>query len=231
MNREEITLLFDQQAPNFDKQWEKMSQIHEGLYFLMESLLLELPQEARVLCVGAGTGREVKVLAKHNPAWEFTVVEPSAEMIAQCHDSLAVDELTSRCEFHEGFLDTLPPGHPHDAATCFNVSHFLLERVQRVELFADIAQRLKRAGLMISSDLCFDTQAPNYQTMLPFWFSVMSGADISPENIERMKSSYDKDVAIASPHEILSIITEAGFQDATPFYQAGLIQAFFARRA
>ncbi|WP_045855574.1 class I SAM-dependent methyltransferase [Teredinibacter purpureus] len=230
MNREEITQLFEQQAPHYDTQWEKMAPINDGMYFLIETLVSDLPSNARILCVGAGTGREVIFLARRFKGWDFTVVEPSGAMLNLCRELLEKEGIASRCHFHEGYLDTLSMTDKHDAATCFNVSHFILDREQRTTFFAEIAHRLKPNGLLISSDLSFDTRAENYQSILTLWFRVMSDADISAENIERMKNTYKNDVAILPLQDIISIFNKAGFKDSTPFYQAGLIQAYFSRR-
>jgi tRNA (cmo5U34)-methyltransferase len=35
MNRDEIAALFDQHAGGYDTQWERMSPVPEGLYFLL----------------------------------------------------------------------------------------------------------------------------------------------------------------------------------------------------
>ena len=50
-----ISSLFDQQAAGYDRQWAKTAPIRDCL-FLLEPLLAPLPAEARVLCVGVGTG-------------------------------------------------------------------------------------------------------------------------------------------------------------------------------
>ena len=59
MNKDELKALFDQQASSYDKQWSRMAPINNGLYFLLESVFSELPSDAQVLCVGAGTGKEL----------------------------------------------------------------------------------------------------------------------------------------------------------------------------
>ncbi len=230
MNQEEITQLFEQQAPNYDKQWKKMSAIHDGMYFFIESLVAKLPSDANIICVGAGTGKEIQFLAQRFHDWTFTVVEPSGAMLNICRDALAKMGMDSRCHFHEGYLETLPVSEKHDAATCFNVSHFIVDVVQRTAFFAEIADTLKPDGLLISSDLSFDSHAENYHSALTLWFSVMSDADISADNIEKMKHAYANDVAILPQHDIISILERAGFNCPAPFYQAGLIQAYFAKR-
>lgn len=69
MHQEEVKALFDQQAATYDTQWENTASIPSCLHFLLESMFAELPAEARILCVGVGTGAELVHLAQMNPRW------------------------------------------------------------------------------------------------------------------------------------------------------------------
>src|SRR4029077_2806089 len=59
MRKDELVAVFDQQAERYDAQWEGMAPIREGLYLLVESVFAGLPDDARILCVGVGTGAEL----------------------------------------------------------------------------------------------------------------------------------------------------------------------------
>lgn len=76
MRCDELKSIFDQQAADYDRQWAKMAPIRKNLYYLLESVFAGLPADARVLCVGAGTGTELAHLAAKFPGWRFTAVEP-----------------------------------------------------------------------------------------------------------------------------------------------------------
>ena len=84
MHQDEIKTLFDKQAANYDAQWAKTAPINDCLHFLLESLFTSLPADARILCVGVGTGAELGHLAKKNLGWRFTAVEPSGSMLDIC---------------------------------------------------------------------------------------------------------------------------------------------------
>lgn len=64
MNQEELKAVFDKQASGYEAQQKKLAPIHEGLYFQLEWIFSELPQDARILCVGLGAGAELSYLAK-----------------------------------------------------------------------------------------------------------------------------------------------------------------------
>ncbi|PAU88952.1 SAM-dependent methyltransferase [Pseudomonas sp. WN033] len=230
MNSDEIKAIFDQQASSYDERWAKTAPIRDALHFLLQAVLAELPSNARILCVGAGTGEEIGYLAERFPNWRFVAVEPSGAMLDVCRQKADKAGFISRCDFHEGYLDTLPAQEPFDAATCFLVSQFILERDARIGFFNSIAARLRPEGILASSDLASDVSSSQYSALLQTWLNMMLASDIPAAGVEQMRAAYAKDVAILPPAQIESIIREGGFDNPVGFYQAGLIHAWFSRR-
>ncbi len=230
MHRDETAALFDQQAAGYDTQWERMSPVREGLYFLMEAVLAGLPADARILSVGTGTGIEIAFLAERHPQWRFTAVEPSQAMLERCRQRAVEHGFASRCTFHHGFLDALAVDEPCDAATCLLVSQFLLEPEARIGLFRDIATRLRHGGLLVNADLAADTASPAYESLLAIWLDRMSSAGVPPEALARARAAYAKDVAVLPPERVAAFIASAGFDAPTQFFQAGLMHAWCAMR-
>lgn len=231
MNSEELKVLFDQQAAGYNKQWARTAPINNALYFLLESVFADLPSDARILCVGVGTGKELIHLANKFPGWSFTAVEPSGAMLDVCRHQTEEAGISSRCSFHEGYLDSLPAGEAYDGATCFWVSQFILDKEARSAFFQQIANRLKPGGILASSDLAAEIETEGFEALFRVWFKMMSASDATPEWINRMKAAYEKDVAILPPSAIASIIEAGGFETPVEFFKAGLIHAWFARCA
>ena len=118
---------FDQQnAATYDQRFAKLAAMRDALHLLIGAIFADLPAEARILCVGAGTGHELIYLAQKFPEWRFAVVEPSGPMLDVCRRKADACGITSRCVFHEGYLESLPPSAPFDAATSLLVSQFIL---------------------------------------------------------------------------------------------------------
>jgi len=230
VNDDELRGVFDRMASGYDDKVARMAPINDGLYFLLESVLAELPLEARVLCVGVGTGTELIHLAAAFPGWRFTAVEPSGAMMDICRTRIDEAGITSRCRLHEGYLESLPLGELHDAATCFLVSQFILDPQARSGFFSQIASRLLPGGVLVNTDLSADVEAESYDALLALWQRVMATSTASAEGLERMKSGYARDVAILPPAAVASIIGSGGFDAPVPFYQAGLIHGWFAKR-
>lgn len=231
MHQDEIKALFDQQAASYDTQWARTAPIKDCLYLLMESLFTELPVDARILCVGVGTGAELTHLAEKNPAWWFTVIEPSGSMLDVCRKRAEREGFASRCYFHEGYLSSLPVTGSHDAATCFLVSQFILDQQARSEFFREISHNLKPGGILASSDLASDMELSEYEVLLRAWMNMMAAADITPEGIDRMRKAYANDVGVLPPSRVASIIESGGFEPPVQFFQAGLIHAWLSKRA
>ncbi len=64
-----------------DEKRAKLKPIKDALHLCMKMIFMNLPQEARILCVGAETGSELINLAEAYPKWKFTVVEPAPKMM------------------------------------------------------------------------------------------------------------------------------------------------------
>jgi tRNA (cmo5U34)-methyltransferase len=231
MQQDELKTLFDNQASGYDKQWARMAPMRECLHYLLEFVFGELPADARILAVGVGTGLELSSLARLFPGFRFMAVDPSGEMIKVCRERAKGDGFLSRCEFHEGYVDTLPSTPSYDGATCFLVSQFMLDRRARSEFFRGIATRLRPGAVLASSDLASDTSSKDYEALLKVWFRMMSTAGLTPEAMEKMRAAYAKDVAILPGKDVSAIIEAGGFERATQFFQSGLIRGWFAKRA
>jgi tRNA (cmo5U34)-methyltransferase len=230
MDQQQLDALFDQQAAGYDAQWARMAPIRDSLLFLLETVFADLPEDARLLCVGAGTGAELAHFARRFPRWRFLALDPSPQMIAACRARAERDDFANRCEFHAGLLETLPENAAFDGATCLLVSQFLLDPAARTAFFARIAQRLRPGGTLAWADLAWDTAAPDYPAMLRLWMRTMSGAGLDDAAIERMRAAYARDVAILPPERVAQLVGEAGFVAPLRFHQTGMIHGWYARR-
>lgn len=232
MPDQDSPVAFDQKhAAEYDQRFAKLAAMRDAQHLLMGAILSELPTEARILCVGAGTGAELIYLAQKFPGWHFTAVDPSGPMLEVCRRKTEEIGVASHCTFHHGYLDSLPAAEPFDAATSILVSQFVLKREARVNFFRAIATRLRPGGLLIDADLASDTSSPAYQSLLEVWIGLMKMADIPSANLEKMREAYERDVAILSADEVAAIITDGGFLSPVQFLQTALIHGWYTRRA
>ncbi|PSB27304.1 class I SAM-dependent methyltransferase [Chlorogloea sp. CCALA 695] len=231
MKNQQSAIVFDQKtASAYDNRWAKLAPIRDSLDLLIRAILSELPADARILCVGVGTGSELINLAQAFPLWRFTAVEPAIAMLDVCRQRVEECGITSRCTFHEGYLDSLPESDSFEAATCLVVSHFIMEKEERRNFFNQIALRLRPQGYLISSDIVYDMSTSDYQSLLEVWLRMMKSAELPEDDIEKMRAAYGRDVAVLPPQEVASIIASAGFDTPVLFFQNLLIHAWYSRR-
>jgi tRNA (cmo5U34)-methyltransferase len=216
-------------AAAYDQRFARLAPMRDALHLLISAVFADLPADARILCVGAGTGQELIYLARKFPGWRFAVVEPSAPMLEVCRQKSAEQGITARCVFHEGYLDSLPRSEPFDAATALLVSQFILATEDRAAFFRDIASRLQPGGYLASADLASDMASTAYQSLLDVWIRLMRETGSPPEQLERMRVTYGRDVAVLPQEQVSSMIASAGFDTPVLFLQTGLIHAWYAR--
>jgi tRNA (cmo5U34)-methyltransferase len=146
--------------------------------------------------------------------------------------------ITSRCTFHEGYIDALPLSSPFNAATCLLVSQFIMQPEERRASFGRISNHLCPSGYLVSADLASGTSASAYENLLEVWFQMqrfkfqMQRFNRMPEEaIEKMRLVYGRDVAVSTSREIEALIASSGFDAPVLFFQAFLIHAWSARRS
>lgn len=210
-------------ASSYDNQRAKLSPLKDALHLCLRMKFSELSADARVLCVGAGTGSELVYLAKEFPRWHFTAVEPAPDMLEVCRQMAEKCDISSRCTFHEGYLDSLPELEYFDAATSILVSHFIVDSEKRSRYFSEIAKRLRPGAFMVNADLAFDMTSPDYKSILDIWINMHNYAEM-PVNLD----SFGRNVALLSTENVESIIKTGGFGAPVLFFQSLFIHAWFS---
>ena len=204
-----------------DERFSKLSPLKDALHLFVRMVLEdELPEDTKMLVVGAGTGPELIYLAEVFPKWNFTAVEPDKRMLETCRKKCEESNILPRCTFHDGTLETLPGSELFSSATSILVSHFLPSREERCIFYRGIASRLVSNGLLVSADLISQVPLDDSTSLLEIWTRTMkyANAPVPPR------------VPAITPQEMGSIVESGGFEAPTYFYQALLIHAWFARR-
>lgn len=213
-------------AAAYDASRAPLAAMYGALHLCADAALSPLGSEARLLCVGAGTGDEVIHLALAHTAWTFAVVEPSSDMIALCREKARLAGIDTRCEFFEGYVDLVPEAPSFDGALCLLVSYFLLDPGKRSALFSAIARRLRPGGYLVDAELTADVSGREYAVLRDAWVAMhrATGLGMTPDYLGR-------DVAVSSVAEVEAMLGAAGFSEPTRIYQALLISAWCSRVA
>lgn len=214
-------------ATDYDTRNSRFQIAKDHLHDLMSLIFADLPTRSHILCVGAGTGAELLYLAKQFPEWHFTVVEPAASMMEVCQRKAADSGITSRCDFHTGYIDEINSEILFDAATSILVSQFMTDVSERKAFFKKIYCSLRPQGILITADLAADTQSLTYQSLLPIFAKNFGAAQ---GNALQLHEAYTTHVGVLSQEQTESIIEAAGFQSPLHFFQSLLIHGWMAVR-
>jgi tRNA (cmo5U34)-methyltransferase len=225
------TDLFDRKAAaHYDERFRKISPIRDNLDFLIRLVLDDLPAEARVLCVGIGTGTEIVALANARPSWRFTAVEPSAPMLDVCRGKLGESGLSDRCELFHGYLSALPESGAFDAVLCLLVTQFVTDASERQRLFDDMATRLKPGGYLVNAEISDDMSSAEFLDIAEKWKSMHRYAGATAEEAENAIATLCRHVAVVPPPVIEDYLRNSGFSRPVQFFQSLLIRAWYARK-
>lgn len=212
-------------AAQYDARFKPLAGLKDALHLVLRGAFAGLPDEARILCVGAGTGAELLALAAVQPGWRFTVVEPAEGMLAICRQRADAAGIGHRCTFHGGFLESLSPGDAHDAATAILVSQFLLDPAERRAFYRQISDRLAAGGALVSTDLVVDDPR-DWDT----WLGMMALLGMDGGKQQKYRTQVEEKVALPTAEGMRRILSDAGFEAPLPIYQAGMMHAHIARK-
>lgn len=212
------------QAAGYDDRFAKLKPTKDALHLALPAVLGELSDRARLLIVGGGTGDELLALAEVRPQWRFTLVEPARAMLDVCQRKAA--HLGDRVRYHHGYLDSLPPTEPYDAATAVLVSHFIRDRYVRLAFYRGIHDRLRAGGVLVSVDLC----SQDYDALLPIWIELLRQGGIPEEGLRRQHDAFRDRIALEDTEGLLELAREVGFERCVAFYQVLLMRGWSATR-
>lgn len=216
-------------AQAYDRRNAGLKPISDSLHFLIRLVLGDAPADARVLCVGVGTGAEILSLAEAFPGWSFVGVDPSAEMLSVGRHRLEAAGLLDRCELVHGYVDNVAEAG-FDIVISLLVAHFI-RREGRSAFYAAIADRLKPGGRYVSAEISGDLDAETFPTMLADWEQVQTMMGATPESLARLGGMMRDVLGVLTPAETEVLWRDAGFPLPTPFFQAFMIRGWHARRA
>ncbi|RZA00736.1 MAG: class I SAM-dependent methyltransferase [Proteobacteria bacterium] len=228
MNQANVDKYFGpEQAAGYDDRWRHTAGARDAMHLLLRLNFMGLPKDARILCVGAGTGAEILFLSEAFPGWHFTAVEPAKAMLDIFRDKAKAAGIADRCEFHEGFLGTLPASEPFHAATSILVSHFIVERQARVSFFRQIRARLREGSLLVNADLSSALEPTAKEILYEQWLRFQTGRAHNEGTFA--DSPWKGNVEFSKPAEVVAMIEEAGFKSVLPTFQFLFINGWLAK--
>ena len=191
----------------------------------MVTLLLaeRVPDDGRVLVVGAGGGLELRAFAQAHAGWTFDGVDPSAAMLQLAERTLG--PLALRARLHEGYIDRAPQG-PFDAATCLLTLHFM-DIEERRRTAAEVRRRLKPGAPYVIAHFSF----PQGEGERALWLSrhtgFVSASGVGGGEVSSARAAIGT-LPILAPEQDEAILRDAGFSNVSLFYAAFCFRGWVA---
>lgn len=173
-----------------------------------------------VLVVGAGgTAQEIQCLARLQPHWRFTAVDPSPQMLDQAMDRLRSLGLADRTEAMCGMVQDLAPARTFDAATLIGVLHHQGGDAAKQALLHTIAARLPAGAPLV---LAGNSHAyANRPLLLKAWAERWRMAGAGPDQVQaKLAKILQGADPPATEAASLQLLDAAGFARAERFFSS-----------
>lgn len=187
-----------------------------GLALELNAALLRatLPERARILVVGAGTGAEILHLASISPLWRFTALDISPDMLAVAKARCAEQAIAERVDFVAAPMQATQPLPAHNAALAQLVAQFV-PHADKDAFYAAIAAALTPRASLLSLDYR-PTLGPNAE-ILHHW---ALGAGASPDMAKTMLARIAQNWYIPEETALTRHWQQAGFAESHRYMQA-----------
>lgn len=214
----------------YERTARQMAPARDTSYALAWLLLKHaLPEQARVLIVGTGTGKELATFGAAQPSWTFTGVETSSQMVGLTRETLRGAGLEGRTELVEGQVHDLPNDPAFDAATLLYVLHFLPDDAAKLELLSAVAARLRPGALLVVGQhqaLADPAESAFFQSA---WEDFMAQQGMTAEERAAFLGRCRASLFPITDAKLGELVVEAGFGPPAPFFRA-LFQGFWIAR-
>ncbi|MCG8470003.1 MAG: class I SAM-dependent methyltransferase [Gemmatimonadetes bacterium] len=184
-----------------------------------------------ILVVGAGTGVEMVTFKRHRPDWRCTGVDPSAQMLDFARARLAEAAVGDGVAFHEGFVGDLPTEATFDAATSFNVMHFIPDDGSKADFLSDIAAHLGPGAPFVLFDLFGEPGSEDLEWSYAAWRAYWAVREFAGAPRDAFREKIDTGIHWAGEPRIRELLTEGGFTDVRAFFRGFVYGGWIARRA
>lgn len=180
-----------------------------------------LPEKAKILIVGAGSGNEILQLAEGRPFWSFTGIDPSESMLKIAKERLK--SLTNRMSFHQGtILDTQLSTENYDAASLVLVLHFIQDYEDKLSTLKEIAKHLKPGAPFVLVSKYGEPGSIETELQFDLWRSYwLQHTKLSVSDVAEMEKSI-RSLSFMREEDIVTLLQKAGFIKPSRFFATTL---------
>lgn len=182
---------------------------------------------SRILTVGAGGGEEIINMLQRNKDWHLTGVDPSQAMLDMAKRRVAQLHMQGRVTWYEIALDNVPVEKLYDAAVSLLVIHFVKDQMTFLK---EIARRLEPGAPLMMAFIQGDPESPAFRQELHMLSLFMKRQGLGKDVFTSFQERLGVTTHPVSEEEMTGQLTEAGFQDIRPYFQAGMIKGLVCKR-
>ena len=202
----------------------------DGLFRLAEASLAHLPEDARILVAGCGTGSEVLALASRHPGWRFEAVEPAQGMLAVCRQRLNKAALSHRVTLHQRSVEGLRL-RPCDGATAILVSQHIVDDQGASRFFSEIAANLVDGAVLFSADITLPDETSSMDAMLRTWRQQAVTSGLPADAPASLIARFGKDLVARTHAGVEELLASAGFRSPLQVFQSTIYRAWISHLA
>ena len=186
-----------------------------------------------VLVVGPGPGDELVTLLSSCPDAEVTVIEPSAQMLAQCQSSIMDHAGAERCRWiqstlAEAYNSSLHPSR-FDLVVCHSVLH-LLPAAEQVVKLQQLSEVTAGGGVLLLSSYSEPEDAMTYASTLDVGRQRLIDRGLSAGLVEQLLASRNRVVFSMDASRLAAVLSQQGWSQPVQLYQ-GLFARLWLCRA
>lgn len=221
----------DKHANIYDEKIRKAilgyDEMHALSYYLLKA---NLPQDAKILVAGMGTGHESVTYAQNQKEWRIVGVDPALEMVKSAKNKIAGLGLAERVKVVEGRVENLEENH-FDAATSILVMQFLKDNGDKEAFLRNIAAKLKTGASLILIDLVGEKGSTPFNQLLSAWKSHQYSTRNDNAQIDKDFAHVNADLQFITEERIVDLLQLTGFTNICKFYQSYLFCGYIAEKA
>ena len=187
--------------------------------------------DPHLLVVGAGTGVEIITIQMLHPTWRCTGIDPSRQMVDIARDRIVEAGLGHSVELRNEYVHDLPQDIRFDAATCFNVMHFLADDGSKEMLLQSISDRLSSGASFVLFDLHGAKTDPEYDEQYTAWRAYWRIRGMEEKDRLAFQAKIETGIRWIPESRILQLLKATGFVDVRRFFRGLLYGGWIMKRS
>lgn len=203
---------------------------YEAIYESIGAVLnIELSRTAEIMILGGGGGKELSSFNKLSDYWNFTVVDPSKQMLNLAEYWIEKHNLQDRTKLLNGYIEDFTfPESKFDAVTCVAVLHYL-DKSQRLNIFQQVKKLLKPDGVFIWSVGVRPETNDEFDYLKKVYRQFPTQNGIENSMVDKMVEALDTDYKMISANEELEMLKSAGFKNRYEIFSSIFLKTYVTK--